>query len=120
MAAPPPVLVIVTTTIGIGEYGGGVDGNSAGDGVTRKLAGGATAVVVATLGGGLGAGGAVGALARGTSALALVVAGGAVGATVAVVVETGAGVVVGLDAPAAGGASWWPAAGEASTRRPSS
>jgi len=46
LTAAAPVLVMVTTTIGIGEYGGGVEGNAAGDGVTPKLAVVAIGVVV--------------------------------------------------------------------------
>jgi hypothetical protein len=63
----PPVLVMVTRTIGMGQYGGGVEGNFAVDGSIRKLA------VVATVGtalgaavvGGLVAGGVVGLVGGG-------------------------------------------------------
>ena len=66
--ATPPVFVMVTSTIGMGEYGGGVDGNFAVDGSICKAAVVATTVVVlgAALVGGLAAGGDGGAVGGGT------------------------------------------------------
>jgi hypothetical protein len=89
LTATPPVLVMVTGTIGMGEYGGGVEGNSAVDGVMCKLTAVATVVVVwAAVVGGLVVG--------------RVVAGGTVVAAIAVVVETGSTVGVVADACAVG------------------
>jgi len=45
-AATPPVLVMVTSTIGMGQNGGGVEGKFALDGLICKLAVVAIAVVV--------------------------------------------------------------------------
>ena len=87
LMATPPVLVMVTGTIGMGQYGGGVEGNSAVEGAIRKLTVLATVVV--------GEAAVVGTVDGGTYRGALVVAGDAVVATVTVV-ETGATVVVGL------------------------
>jgi hypothetical protein len=50
LTATPPVLVMVTGTIGMGQYGGGVEGKPAVDGVTRKLAVVATVVGAAVVG----------------------------------------------------------------------
>lgn len=86
----PPVLVMVTVTIGMGQYGGGVDGKFAGDGLRRKLA-----VLGAALVGGVVGDGVVGTVGVGTYGLVGggVVVSGTVVATVSVVVE--AGLVVG-------------------------
>ena len=59
--ATPPVLVMVTGMIGMGQYGGGVEGNFAVDGLICKLAGLGAALV-----GGLVAGGAFGRVGGGT------------------------------------------------------
>jgi hypothetical protein len=87
------VLVIVTSTIGMGQYGGGVEGNLAVDGLICKPA--AVVTVVAVLGaalvGGLVAGGVRGPVGGGTERVVL---GGVVAATVTVVVEAGLTVVV--------------------------
>jgi len=66
--ATPPVFVIETSTIGMGEYGGGVEGNFAVNGLICKLAAVATGVVVLgpALVGGLAAGGDGGAVGGGT------------------------------------------------------
>jgi hypothetical protein len=118
----PPVLVTVTFTIGIGQYGGGVDGKFAVPGETCRLA--MTATVV---GGGAGGtyravvGGAVGGVVVAT--VTAVVATGAAGRAAARAVEGGARVVVGCgravvvcvtgtDGPAAYG----PAVDDATTR----
>src|ERR1700688_5046863 len=104
LTATPPVLVMVTGTIGMGEYGGGVEGNSAVEGVMCKLTVVATMVVVGATGvGGLVVGG-------------LVVADGTVVAAIPVVVETGSTVVVVPDTCAVGLAGCF-AAGDAATTR---
>ena len=57
--ATPPVLVTVTGTIGMGQYGGGVVGKSAMVGFACRMA--VVAVVGGCVGGGLVGGGLVGA-----------------------------------------------------------
>jgi hypothetical protein len=85
---------MVTGTIGMGQYGGGVKGNSAVDGVMCKLACVAIVVVVgAAVVGGLVVGGFVGAVLGGS-----VVADGEVVATTTVAVDDGSTVVVVPDA----------------------
>jgi hypothetical protein len=103
LTATPPVLVIVTGTIGIGEYGGGVVGNSAVDGAMCTL------TVVATVVGGWAA--VVGGLVVG----GFVVGDGTVVVATLVVVATGWTVVV-PDACAVGWAACCPGVDEASTR----
>ena len=61
LTVTPPVLVTVTGTIGIGQYGGGVEGKPAVDGVTCRPAGAAVVVVGSAVVGGVVTGGAVGA-----------------------------------------------------------
>ena len=101
----------------MGQYGGGVEGKLATEGLICKLAAVATVITVlgAALVGGLVAGGVVG-LGNGIVVLGGVVVVGAVVATVTVVVQTGLTVVVSL-ASAAGSAGCCPAVDEATTRR---
>jgi hypothetical protein len=90
--ATPPVLAMVTLTIGIGQYGGGVEGKLAVAGVSPKVAVSATVVVVRTgRGGGFVAGALVDEIVRGGA-----VRDGAVVAPEADAVDTGStNVVVG-------------------------
>ena len=60
LTALPPVLVMVTGTIGMGQYGGGVVGKDAVDGIMCKLTVLATVVVGVEVVGGFLAGGVVG------------------------------------------------------------
>ena len=67
LTATPPVLVTVTGTMGMGQYGGGVEGNCPAAGVMRRLTCFATAVVVgAAVVGGTVAGVVVGTVVGGT------------------------------------------------------
>ena len=67
LTATPPVLVMVTGTIGMGQYGGGVEGKSPADGEMCKLTVVAIVVVVgAAVVGGIVAGGVVGTVGGGT------------------------------------------------------
>jgi len=89
----------------MGQYGGGVEGNSAADGEMCKLAVFATMLVVgAEVVGGIVAGGVVVAADR------------SVVATITVVVATGWTVVVGPDECAVGSARCCEVVGEAATR----
>ena len=88
--AVPPVFTMVTLTIGIGQYGGGVEGKPAVAGVTSKLAAsGGVVVLGAALVGGVVAGAVVGATVLGGAVQA-----GAAAATVTGVDETGSAHVV--------------------------
>lgn len=67
LTAIAPVLVMVTGTIGMGQYGGGVVGKAPVDGEMCKLTVLATVVVVGvTVVGGFVAGGVVGTVGGGT------------------------------------------------------
>jgi hypothetical protein len=87
----PPVFVIVTVTIGIGQYGGGVDGKFAVDGLTARTADLGAAVVGGAVGGAVG-GGVGGGTYR--AVVGGAVTGTVVVATVIVVVTTVLRVVV--------------------------
>src|SRR5579863_873697 len=99
LIAVAPVSVTVTWTIGMGQYGGGVDGKFAVEGEICMLATAARVVAGASVVGGTVAGGAVvvGAgsvvVVGGAAPVVLVVAGGAVVVTTGAVVEAGRVVV---------------------------